>query len=74
VNSTIAAPVSWIEEGANLRFPAAANDRLQRLMGRNNEGRLAEAEKEELEALVELSEEISVVRCGALKILDRRPM
>jgi len=42
-------------------------------MDRNNEGRLQESEREELEALVELSEQLSLVRCEALQILDKQP-
>jgi hypothetical protein len=42
-------------------------------MDRNNEGLLQESEKEELEAFVELSEQLSLVRGGALQILSRRP-
>jgi hypothetical protein len=56
VNSTIAAPVDWVEAVGNLRFPLKADHRLQELMDRNSEGLLPETEKEELEALVELSE------------------
>ncbi len=40
-------------------------------MDRNNEGRLTKSEKEELEALVELSEESSLVRAEALQILGK---
>jgi len=42
-------------------------------MDRNNEGLLQESEKEELEALVELSERLSLVRGAALQILGKRP-
>ena len=42
-------------------------------MGRNNEGLLEESEKAELEALVELSEQLSLLRGGALKTLGRQP-
>jgi len=42
-------------------------------MDRNNEGLLQESEKEELEALVELSEQVSLVRGEALQILGRQP-
>jgi len=73
VNSTIAAPIDWIEAVGNLRFPPKADHRLQELMDRNNEGLLQESEKEELEALVELSERLSLVRGEALQILGKRP-
>ncbi len=42
-------------------------------MDRNNEGLLHESEREELEALVELSERLSLVRGKALQILSRQP-
>jgi hypothetical protein len=73
VNSTIAAPIDWIEAVGNLRFPSKADHRLQELMDSNNEGLLRESEREELEALVELSEKLSLVRGEALQILGRQP-
>ena len=39
----------------------------------NNEGLLQEPEREELEALVALSEQLSLVRGKALLILGRQP-
>jgi hypothetical protein len=42
-------------------------------MDRHNEWLLQEAEREELEALVELSEQLSLVRGGALQILGKQP-
>jgi hypothetical protein len=42
-------------------------------MERNNEGALDASEREELEALVELSEQLSLIRGEALKILGKRP-
>ncbi|MGD0411489.1 MAG: hypothetical protein ABSC18_07270 [Verrucomicrobiota bacterium] len=73
VNSTIAAPVDWIEAVGKLRFPTKADRRLQELMDSNNEGLLRESEREELEALVELSEQLSLVRGEALHILGAYP-
>ena len=73
VSSTIAAPVNWVETVGNLHFPPKANRRLQELMDRNNEGILDEWERDELEALVELSERLSLVRGEALQILGKRP-
>ena len=73
MNSTIAAPVDWVEAVGNLHFPSKADHRLQELMDRNNEGLLQEPEREELEALVELSEKMSIVRGEALQILGRQP-
>ena len=73
MNSTIAAPIDWIEAVGNLRFPSKADHRLQELMHRNNEGPLDESEREELAALVELSERLSLLRGEALQILGKRP-
>lgn len=42
-------------------------------MDRNTEGLLQESEREELEALVELSERLSLVRAEALQILGKQP-
>ena len=70
---TIAAPIDWVEAVGNLHFPSKADRRLQELMDRNNEGLLQEAEREELEALVELSERMSLLRAAALQILGKRP-
>ena len=57
----------------NLHFPAKADRRLQELMDRNNEGLLNERETEELEGLVELSEQMALVRGEALQMLGKRP-
>jgi hypothetical protein len=73
VNSTIAAPLEWVEAVGDLRFPSKADHRLRELMDSNNEGLLPEDEREELEALVELSEKLSLVRGEALQILGGQP-
>ena len=73
MSSTILAPVDWVEAVENLHFPAKADRRLQGLMDRNNEGLLHESEREELEALVELSERLSLLRGEALQILGKQP-
>ena len=73
MNTTIDAPVEWVETIGQLRLPSKADDRLQQLMDRNNEGELAVDEREELESLVELSERLSLVRAEALLLLGRRP-
>jgi hypothetical protein len=41
MNTTIDAPVEWVETIGQLRLPSKADDRLQQLMDRNNEGELA---------------------------------
>ncbi len=73
MNSDVVAPQEWIESLGNLRFPAKADGRLRELMDRNNEGRLSPGECAELEALAELSEELSLVRARAMQILGRQP-
>jgi hypothetical protein len=73
VSSTIDAPLEWVETVGNLRLPAKAEQRLQELMDRNNEGLLTEAERADLESLVELSERISLVRAEALHLLGLKP-
>ena len=73
MNSVIAAPVDWIESVGDLKLPAKADHRLQELMDRNTEGLLSQAEREELEALAEWSEQLSLVRAEAWQILGRQP-
>ena len=69
--TTIEAPVELVTSVADLRFPPKIDAHLQALMDRNTEGQLSEAEREELEALVELSETISLLRVQALQALGR---
>jgi hypothetical protein len=73
MSSTVDAPLEWVETVGNLRLPPRADQRLQALMDRNNEGLLTETERAELEALVELSERLSLVRAAALHLLGRPP-
>jgi hypothetical protein len=70
---TVSAPVEWIESVSGLRLPPRANERLQQLMDRNTEGLLTESERAELETLVELGEQLSLVRAQALQLLGRKP-
>jgi hypothetical protein len=69
--STIATPLEFVTSVADFRFPAKIDAHLQGLMDRNSEGLLSESEREELEALVELSETISLLRVQALRVLGR---
>jgi len=73
MSQVVAAPLEWVETVGDLRLPAKADDRLQELMDRNTEGLLTDPERSELEALVELSETISLVRAEALQLLGREP-
>jgi hypothetical protein len=69
----VQAPLEMVEAVASLRLPPRTNRRLQELMDRNNEGRLTQTEHEDLEALVELSETISLIRAKAQHLLGRKP-
>ena len=71
--TTIPAPTEWVEAVGELRFPERTERRMQVLMDRNNEGLLTEAERADLESLVELSERISLVRAEAIHLLGRKP-
>ena len=73
MTAVIQAPVELVEEIAELRLPVKADQRLQDLMDANTEGKLTQAERHELEALVELSERISLMRAKALVLLGRKP-
>lgn len=46
---------------------------MQTLMDRNNDGVLTSAERKELAALVEWSENVSLLRAQALHLLGRQP-
>jgi hypothetical protein len=71
--AAIAAPTEWVENVGRLRLPPRSDRRLRELMDRNTEGSLSTGERDELEALVELSETLSLVRAEALHLLGRRP-
>ena len=67
--TTIPVPQQWVESVSRLKFPATTDRRIQYLMDRNNDGLLTADEKLEFEALVVLSEELTLVRAVALKLL-----
>jgi hypothetical protein len=73
MSSVIEAPRDMIEAVADLRLPPRADRRLQDLMDRNTEGALQPTEREELAALVEMSESLSLVRARALRVLGQAP-
>lgn len=62
-----------VELVASLRLPERTDRRLQHLMDRNNEGQLNENEREELEALAQVSETLPLARAEALHLLGRKP-
>lgn len=66
-------PRELVESFAEVRLPAKADAKLQLLMDRNTEGLLTPQERNDLEALVELSESLSLLRARALQVLGRKP-
>jgi len=72
--AVVEAPLELVEAVADLHFPPRWNRRLQALMDRNTNGALTEEEREDLQALVELSETLSLVRSQALHLLGRKPV
>jgi hypothetical protein len=66
-------PLELAEAVAELRLTPKATRRLQELMDRNTNGQLTASEREDLEALAEMSEKISLVRAKALLFLGRKP-
>ena len=73
MDAIVPAPIEWVESVSGLRLPANADHRLQELMHRNNEGQLTPTERSEMEALIEVSENMSLVRAEALHLLGRTP-
>ena len=73
MSEVVETPLEMVEAVAALRLPPASDRRLQILMDRNSNGALSSDQKEELEALVELSEAIALVRAQALCLLGRKP-
>jgi hypothetical protein len=61
-----------MEEVAMLRIPPKSDERLQDLMDRNNNGQLSKQEREELEALVEWSEKLSLLRAKVLRCIGQK--
>ena len=70
MSPVIEAPRTLVETVAAMRFPNKTDARLQSLMDRNTNGQITAGEREELEALAELSESIALVRAQALKVLQ----
>jgi hypothetical protein len=71
--AVVEAPVDLVESVADLRFPPKADARVRDLMDRNTAGRLTPDERNELEAWVEVSENLALVRARALRLLGRTP-
>ena len=63
----------WAEFDSKLHLPARVDRRLQALMDKNNDGKLSDSERAELELLVEASEMLSLVRAKAFRFWGCRP-
>ena len=73
METTVNAPLQWVERITMLKLPDRADQRLQELMDKNNEGKLSEREHADLAALAEMSEQLSLIRAEALHLLGRKP-
>jgi hypothetical protein len=73
MSTIVEAPRAMVESVANLRLPPKTDRRLQELMNRNTNGNLTPQKRDDLEALVELSETIAIVRAQALHVLGQTP-
>lgn len=72
MSRTVEIPVEFLEEMAHLEFPASTQQALSRLMDKNNEGKLSQDEREELRALVDLNERVSLLKGRAKLLLGER--
>ena len=70
MSQTIEIPADFLEELAEYQFPPSIQDQITRLMDKNTEDQLSEDERKELQALVELSESVSIMK-GRAKFLLR---
>lgn len=70
--NTIETPFDLIEAMAAFEFPPATQARFVDLMARNNEGQLAPWERQDLRALVDLSERIAELRGRARLLIVQR--
>ena len=73
MSAMIEAPMDLMEAVAHLRLPPHADRQLQELMNANNNGALTDWERDQLAALVEWSETVSLLRARALHILGEQP-
>ena len=62
MSRTVEIPLDLLEEVARLEFPSSMQEALARLMDKNNEGKLSEEERIELQALVDLNERLSLLK------------
>ncbi len=73
MNPTLPTPRDLLESFAEIRLPAKTDARLQWLMDRNSAGQLESHERDELESLAELGEDLSLFRARTLVVLGRQP-
>ncbi|MDB5387917.1 MAG: hypothetical protein JWM11_3563 [Planctomycetaceae bacterium] len=73
MSAMIDAPVDLLEAIAHLRLPPHADRQLQDLMDANTNGVLTDSERDDLAALVEWSESVSLLRAQALHLLGEQP-
>ena len=62
MGQTVEIPVQFLVEMAGIEFPASTQEKLDRLMDKNNEGLLSAEEREELKALVDINERVSLIK------------
>ena len=74
MTASLLAPRELLESFADVRFPPKTDARMQWLMDRNSAGQLQSQERDELEYLAELSENLSLLRARALVVLGRKPV
>ncbi len=72
MSKTVEAPSDFMEELADFKFPPSTQRRLTQLMDKNNEGTLTAEEREDLKALVEISERMALLKGRAMLILGRK--
>ena len=73
MSDVISVPQEWVEAVGELKLPDSTDRLLQELMDSNNDGTLTNNERAELVSLVELSEELSLIRAGAFQLLGKEP-
>ncbi len=71
MGALVSVPREALESLQAFRFPSKLDKRMQELMDRNNEGVLTASERDELEGLVELSEDIALQRAQLQVLLQQ---
>ena len=71
MSQTVEIPAEFLEEIAEYQFPPSVQDRITTLMDKITEDQLSEDEQKELQALVELSESVAIIK-GRARLLLRQ--